>query len=329
MSYDTEIENSTKNGILGTPDIYDFRDTPNEELFGQFYEFCRENLDSHFKLGSISQNIFLFRNSLTINAMAGFAKNFHVILINSGLMMNCIENYLKNENLDNYIISKFLDITEKLDNQISALAFQVTTQFTYYHELAHLLQFNKTLVESELQERSTAEANFDLQKHKLEINADTYAAISIASHLEQYIEKMYGAEITETITNDIIKVLGACLLNYIVNFNDDTNIYFKEKTHPHPFLRTLNIILNISTHIEKMPYFKKHNIELNGREIFKNITDFYQNLEDEGIFKTKFSDLVYKNTDFQKDIVEYLEELLIFDDTNFEDAMNIWNKHII
>lgn len=41
------------------------------------------------------------------------------------------------------------------------------------------------------------------------------------------------------------------------------------------------------------------------------------------------SDLVYQNADLKKDIINYLSELLEFDKTDFHDAMDIWNKHII
>lgn len=329
MNYDLEIENSINNGILDKADIYDFRGTPNQIHFEGLYKFCRENLDINSLLENISPNIFIYNNSFNINAKAGFVNNQNIILINLGLIMNCLENYLENERLNEFIESNFPDYIQKFDNPISYLAFQITTQFTYYHELAHLFQFCKTKNEIELQERKTNDAEFNIIKHKLEINADTYSSIAIATHLQQYIDKIFGDEINYDIATDTIKILGACLLNYIINFSDETNIYFDKHSHPHPFLRLLNIILNISNHIESMPNLKEKNIILNGKEVFKSILDFYQKLEDNGVFKTKFSDLIYQNVDFQNDIIKYLSELLKFDNTNYEDAMDIWNKHIV
>lgn len=329
MNYDLEIENSINNGILDKADIYDFRGTPNQIHFEGLYKFCRENLDINSLLENISPNIFIYNNSFNINAKAGFVNNQNIILINLGLIMNCLENYLENERLNEFIESNFPDYIQKFDNPISYLAFQITTQFTYYHELAHLFQFCKTKNEIELQERKTNDAEFNIIKHKLEINADTYSSIAIATHLQQYIDKIFGDEINYDIATDTIKILGACLLNYIITFSDETNIYFDKHSHPHPFLRLLNIILNISNHIESMPNLKEKNIILNGKEVFKSILDFYQKLEDNGVFKTKFSDLIYQNVDFQNDIIKYLSELLKFDNTNYEDAMDIWNKHIV
>jgi len=329
MNYDVEIENSKANGILSYADIFDYRDTPNEDLFGGLYIFCRENLNINAVRENINPNIFLFTTSFSVNAKAGFKNKQFAILINMGLMQSCITNYFENKGLDQYVENNFPDYIKKFDNPISILAFQLTTQFTYYHELAHLFQLTKRKVESELQERKSKDDKFNIIKHKLEINADTYSSIAIATHLQQYIDKTFGDEVNIDIAKDTIKILGACLLNYILNFSEETTIYFRENSHPHPFLRLLNIVLNIANHIESMPNLKKNNIHLNGKDIFKDIIDFYQNLEENGVFSTKFSDLVYQNTDFKNDIVIYLSELLDFDKADYHDAMDIWNKHII
>jgi hypothetical protein len=326
-NYDIEIENSTKNGILKNADIFDFRGLPIEEHFGGLYKFCRENLDINSLKENISPNIFLYTNSFEINAKAGFINGQNVILINLGLMKNCLSNYSGNKRLDEFVDNKFPNLIKKLDNPMSHLAFQLTTQFTYYHELAHLFQFCNKKKEIELQERKTDDT-YDLMKHKLEINADTYASISIATHLQQYIDKIFGNEIDKKIISDTIKILGACLLNYVINFSDKTEIYIDNYSHPHPFLRLLNIILNISNHIESMPNLKEKDIALNGSEIFKSILEFYQELEDNGIFPTKFSDLVYKTETFYNEILKYMNEILNFDSSDYEDAMDVWNKHI-
>lgn len=328
MNYDIEIENSIINNIIDKFDIYHFRNTPNQIHFEGLYNFCRENLNINSELENISPNIFIYSNSFNVNAKAGFKNNQNTIVINLGLMMNCLKNYLENESLNEYVESNFDDYIKKFDNPVSYLAFQITTQFTYYHELAHLFQFCKKKNEIQLQERKTNDGDFDIIRHKLEINADTYSSIAIATHLQQYIDKIFGTKINHEIAVNTIKILGACLLNYIINFSDKTEIYFKQHSHPHPFLRLLNIVLNISNHIESMPNLKDKNIILDGNEIFKKIIDFYQELEDNGIFKTKFSDLVFQNKSFQDDIVIYLNELLNFDNTNYEDAMEVWNRNV-
>ena len=78
-----------------------------------------------------------------------------------------------------------------------------------------------------------------------------------------------------------------------------------------------------------MPNLKEKNISLNGSEIFKSILEFYQDMEDNGIFPTKFSDLVYKTEAFYSEILKYMNEILNFDSEDYEDAMEVWNRHII
>lgn len=191
-----------------------------------------------------------------------------------------------------------------------------------------MFQFCKKKNEIELSERRTDD-NYDLIKHKLEINVDTYASIAIATHLQQYIDKVFGNKIDQKTATDTIKILGACLLNYVINFSDNTEIYIDNHSHPHPFLRLLNIILNISNHIESMPNLKEKDISLNGSEIFKSILEFYQDMENNGVFPTKFSDLVYKTEAFYSEILKYMNEILNFDSEDYQDAMEVWNRHII
>jgi hypothetical protein len=327
-NYDLEIENATRNNILKNDEIFDFRGLPIEEHFNGLYKFCRNNLDIYAEIENISPNIFLYTNSFEINAKFGFVNGQNVILINLGLMKNCLVNYSENYKLNQFVENKYADLIKKLDNPISYLAFQLTTQFTYYHELAHLVQSYKKKNEIELSERNTDD-KYDLIKHKLEINADTFASIAIATHLPQYIDTVFGNEIDKKTATDTIKILGACLLNYVVNFSDKTEIYIDNHSHPHPFLRLLNIILNMSNHIESILNLKEKNIHLNGREIFKSILETYQDMEDNGVFPTKFSNLVYKTEAFYSEIIKYMNEILNFDVEDYDDAMEFWNNHII
>lgn len=225
MDYKIEIDYAIKNNIARYDDIFDFSETPNEEPYKVLYLFCRENLDIHSKRGSIPTSTFLYSNDFSKNAKANTKKN--VIYINMGLMQDCIDKYLYNYMLNNFIELREPDLSAKFDSSLSYLAFQVNTQFTYYHELAHLIQFSKKMTKEELQERSS-DGEFDITNHKLEINADTYASICIATHIHQYIEKSFGDNISQEYVDKTITILGACLLEYILNFTCKHELYFEE-----------------------------------------------------------------------------------------------------
>ncbi len=328
MDYKQQIDYAIKNAIVSFGDIFDFEETPNEKLYKDLYLFCRENLDIHFKRKRISHSSFLYSNDFSINAKAKTKKNQNAIFFNIGLMQDCINKYLCNHALNDFIETKEPDLTANFDSSLSYLAFQINTQFTYYHELAHLFQFSKIATEQELQERST-DGGFDIIKHKLEINADTYSSICIATHIHQYIDKSFGENINQEIVTKTITIFGACLLEYIINFTDKFELYFEEHSHPHPLIRLLNIILNITNHFSLIPVFKEKGVKLEAISLFRNIIDFHKELEDNKIFTTGFSDFISQYTANIKRIVSYTSEITNWgDDHTYTDAMSIWNEHV-
>lgn len=328
MDYQQETAYAIKNNIAQYGDIFDFEGTPSEKQYKVLYLFCRENLDIHSKRKSISHSSFLFSNDFSINAKARKKNNQNIILINIGLIQNCIDKYLYNHALNDFIVSKEPYLAIRFDSSLSYLAFQINTQFTYYHELAHLFQFSNITKEQELQERGIDD-KFDIIKHKLEINADTYSSICIATHIHQYIKNSFGDDINQEITSKTITIFGACLLEYIINFTSEYDLYFEEHSHPHPLIRLLNIILNITNHFSLIPIFKKKGIVLDVNSLFKNIIDFHKELEDYKIFKSGFSKAISQYIMNIEKIVSYTSKIINLDDNSeFTDAMSIWNKHV-
>ena len=331
MDYSLEIKNAVDNNIIQLEDVYDFRGTPLEELLSKYYVFCRENLDIHSVQETITPNILLFTNSFEVNAGAGLKNKCFVITINLGLLKFCIDNYHDNDELNNYFQALYPDTINKFDNPINILAFQICTQFTYYHELAHLFQLSSQHDEMTIQERNNKEQtdNFDRTKHILETNADIYASISITTHIERYISKTFKDEVTIENTFETLIVLCSCLLNYTLSFSEKVEeIYFDKYTHPHSFIRQLNAILNIVNHIEQSPYFKEKNIKINSNELFLKVLDVYKDLEKAKVFKTNVSDVIDNNKELSKTIINYLYSIIQFDLTEYVNAMDVWNKHI-
>jgi len=138
-NYQTEIDNSNHYRILPASSIYDFCGENFQELYERFYNFCRGSLDFHVENIDIDPNIFLFYNSLNINAKAGYNDEVFVILFYDGLFKWAITNILNNDLIDNYLNNHYNEIISKFDNPLNVLSFQVATQFTFYHETAHLI----------------------------------------------------------------------------------------------------------------------------------------------------------------------------------------------
>ena len=328
MDYKQEMDYAIKNGIAKYDDIFDFEGMENEEQYKELYLFCRENLDIQHKRGDLPHSTFLYSNEYAVNARARKTENNqNAILINIGLMCHCITKYLHNETLKDFIESKEPFFAAKFDRSLCYLAYQVTTQFTYYHELGHLLQFSDIETGIELHERSE-EGEFDIMRHKVEINADTYSAINIATHIHQFIEKFPTDSINQEIVSKLITILGACLLEYVFSFNNHT-LYLEKYDHPHPFIRTLNIILNITNHFSRIPIFKERGIELETNSLFNNIVNFHKKLEDNKVFTSRFSNIVSRNDMEYDKILQYISELIDFrEDSKYKNAMFFWDKYV-
>ena len=329
MDYSNEIKVGVDAGIIPQEDIYDFRDGDLKQLLSEFYEFCRKNLDIHSNQEPISPNVFLFTNSFDINAAAGVRNKHFVIKINLGLLRSCFVNYRENSALADFFGELLPDSIKKFDNPVNHLAFQICTQFTYYHELAHLFQLSGKEEDITIQERNDADgkAVYDRIKHILEINADTYATISVATHIEQYIERTFKDQVTLDNTMDTFVFFGCCLLNYTLNFSAKPEaIYFEEHEHPHSFIRQLNVVLNLANHVGNSPYFKKARILLNRGDLFQSILDVYKQLEMKGIFKTNVNGIIEDSKNLAKPLANYLFALLQFETKEYRNAMDLWNK---
>ncbi|WP_336959206.1 hypothetical protein [Chryseobacterium contaminans] len=329
IDYEIEIQTAIKSNSYKYSDIFDFRGTPNETLFSQFYGFCRENLEIQSGKIKITPNFFIFSNEFSVNATAIKTKNgIYGIKINLGLFAYCINNILNNSELDNYIKNEFQSLFNLLDNPPSGLSFQIATQFTYYHELGHLMQLTKPLDKAlALEERPLDNSTYNIENHKLEINADTYASIAIASHIQQYAENIFGKDIDNLKIESLIKILLSSLLNYIASFSDDlSNVYLDEKSHPHPFIRMFSIGLNVIHYLNQSPFLLEKNIKLNANQLNKDVFDFYEQLEKNNIYTTNFGTALDIVFDIREDIIKYLGELIDFNLINYNNALELWNK---
>lgn len=327
MNYDSEIKLAKEKDAIKSGDIFDFRGTPFEYLFSDFYNFCRQHLNENAKKFNIEPSIFIYTGFFDSNAMAQYKNETFSIQINLGLIKKCEENYLQNKPFDEYLEKQYSEIIKHFDSPITGLAFQIATQFTYYHEFAHLIQFEKKREKISLQERFVKTSDYDQVKQHMETNADTLASIAIASHIQQYIKKSFEDRITEENVEFTIIVLCSCLLNHIANFYDDLpKIYYKEHKHPHPFLRLFTINLNIIYYLNQSEFFKKNGIDIKINKLFKMVLDFYKELENNKIFDTKIAETMENASKQQKEIVEYMGDLIQYNVKDYNDALEQWNK---
>lgn len=134
--------------------------------------------------------------------------------------------------------------------------------------------------------------------------------------------------INQDFVSKTITIFGVCLLEYIINFTSEYDLYFDKYSHPHPLIRLLNIILNITNHFSQIPIWREKGIILNVNSLFRDIIDFHKELEDNKVFKSGFSNLISQYIVNMEKIVSYTSKIIHWDNSEFTDAMSIWNKHV-
>lgn len=328
MSYTAERETSLQNSIFSTDEIFSYDETPYEQQFHSFYDFCRKNLDINSQVYSLNPNIFVYLNNFSVNAKAGIKNNYYIIGINSGLMIWGIQNLLMNEELNNFINNRFPGLLNYFDNSLDVLSFQLATQFTYYHELAHLIQLNNG-EENLFNERIEFGCDYNVNKHWLELNADTFSAIAIASHIQQYLFNQIANDLDSEKANDCIIVFGTCLFSYIMSFaSSSENIYFFDKTHPHPVIRVLNILMTLIHYLNQSPKFTDRDISFSYKQIIDSILNLHQSLEDENIVNDGVYQNLIESLARVPEIITYLQYFRELNPEQYNDAIEEWNKNI-
>lgn len=327
MEYQEAIRSAVGLGVFNTEDIFIYEDMPNEHLYEELYRFCLNNLEIQSEDGYLSASVFAYYNSFSINARAGIKNQHNVILVNIGLMRSCFEKFYSNEALHDYTMNKWRTIINSLNTPLNHLTFQISTHFTYYHELAHLFQLRGNGSEAGFHERSI-DGTYNIINHQLEINADTYATISIATQIQQYLQQCFP-QINQNIVEKVIIITGSCLLEYIINFTDSFEIYYAEETHPHPIIRMLNVVMSLVDHLSKNPHFVENGIFINDVSLFLKVISFHAELERENIFNSGFSEFIQGGNLDKEQITSYLNNIMSLDiSSGYTDAMSIWNDRI-
>jgi len=259
-TYKEIISIISKNNLIPITDVYDYVDSPMFEEFNFFFEFYNHKL-SQYKDFGIEPHLLFFKNDLRRNAVAVKIKDYYVIQIYMGLLHYLHEKFNKNTDLlTGTQNNEYIEFESKLDVNINELLYQNASNFTFYHEMAHLVQ-KSNLLENNLSEQMDNKSEYSSIKHLLEIDADRFSSICIGTTVVTYIQRIFSKSITRDNVKKILVIICSSALFYILSFYSNKHkLYFKENSHPHPVIRISSIVFHIVQFVKQ--YFNEKGIDL-------------------------------------------------------------------
>lgn len=323
--YKKEIELIKANTEFTLGEIFDFEDSPYKFQFADTFGFYKGTLSQADKYG-VENSYFFFYNDRRVNARAGKSNGFNIICINSGLQIWTVKNILEKGEINDILEPDFSEILEYLDNPINSLMYQLTMHFTFYHELAHLIQKSEYL-EAHIYERPTELESFELTRHRLELDADNFSGLSISAHIQQYAVKQFGDELDSKKMESLLVIFSSSLILYLLSFTTaKEELYYFKNSHPHPVIRTLNVIMTITHLLQQSPVLKARNISLNIKTIFEKTIKIARKIEAEVIGEIRTDDFEEILKPEIPRITEYLYELNNFKPEKFNLSTDVWNE---
>jgi hypothetical protein len=324
-TYKGMIEKIINNTSITSDEIFDYEYSPLREEFNLNFEFYNEALRRNSDYG-ISPSLLFYSNDFSVNAAACNENGSYIIRIHLGLMQYLIERFKnKTDLLVGIVNDEFRDFEASINVPINELMYQNALHFTFYHEMAHLIQKSE-LLSSVLYEKYQDESVYSELNHLLELDADKFSSLCIGAHILGFLDTNFGSTLTKEQLEKTLILICSSALFYLLSFQTNKKaIYYKEYTHPHPVIRITCIILNIVEYIRQSLSKKGYGIEINTNEVLFKCIEFSNTLS---VYKFE-SNLIEDYTNIlvseTKNILEYIKEFRVYEENNKSLASYKWN----
>lgn len=326
-NYQRNLLEIVKNVELN-PDIllFDVEYSPHKLEYLKFFNFYNETLQINGDYGITPAYLF-FINSFSINARAQLSKNgYYLIGINMGTINWLINNFKLNDKLiEESNIFLFNKLAPYTDIPINNLMYQAGCHFTFYHELAHLIQKSNYL-ELNLEENPETIGFFDINRHLIEIDADTFSALCLGTHIMQYSDKIFGLNASKPLIEAMIVLFSIPIILYLLSFEGNSeNIYYKEKTHPHPAIRLTNFLMVLTHYCNGVIEGEDKGFTASQGDIFINAMAIAEELQEIFFSNNTVSNYREVISNNRKEIVSYMGQLVELNNKIKDTATNKWN----
>ncbi len=307
-------------------DTLEIEFSPYSEELLQMFNFFKDEFERASKY-DVQNGILIFNTLFGVNARAAIIDGHSIIEFNGGLLIQSINRFFKNTKIDDFLKDRFILIYPYFDNKINVLLHQIIVNFTFYHELAHIIQKTLTLNQY-LNEQDNDEGEFNMLNHKLEMDADEFSALYLGSQIHQYAFKIFKQEIdTDKVENLLELFCTGVMLNFLLFKSVEEEIYFEKSTHPHAVIRILNVLIVIIDYLGSSPRMIKKNIKIQRMSIIDKIVFNVYDIEF-NLFEEKNAVKFRESLKHKEDIINYIKKIRKFEVQNLNLAFNVWNNKI-
>lgn len=277
-TYKKIIAEITSKTSIPKEDIFDYEYSPLKDEFNKIFEFYNQALKGNTYYG-IEPSLLFFKNDPSINAAAAYMDGFYIIYFNMGTIGGLINRFKeKSDLLIDCGTDTYIEFEKLLDVPVNEFMYQNAIHFTFYHEMAHLVQKSE-LLEETLYEFVVSDNNFSSKKHLLELDADQFSSLCIGAHTLQYIKKIFGTNLTSDQLEKTLILTCSSTLFYILAFRaNKLEIYYKESSHPHPIIRISCIVFHIVGYVRQSLKSEGYNIEVDIKDVINKCLDFSNNI---------------------------------------------------
>jgi len=241
MTYHKEISVIKKKLLVEEAEIFDYHDTPLEKLCNPLFVYYKALIKNNSDIYKIDPNFFFFNNTRTVNAWAQATKGNTVISINIGTINGLKETFLDKDELTETIfgnpICQLVELFKDKNNSVMEFMYNSANIFLINHEIGHLIQNNEKS-ERRLSESIEEQKDFKVENHIYEVDSDVFSAMKLSQDIYQIWEGFDEAHNSFGFLFDLISLaLAAIGIFKLFNLNAESEMYYKEKSHPHVAVR--------------------------------------------------------------------------------------------
>jgi hypothetical protein len=324
--YQQHIANLIQNTPVVSGDVFDPEFTPDIDDYLNTFEFYQEALRQHADFG-IEPAYLFFRNDFSLNAGATKTDdNIFLVSINMGTI-NWLITRLKNNTdlVTSTDVNLFNILTPYLDIPINRLLYQSCCHYTFYHEMAHLVQ-DSDLLQETLSENPEGVEDFNIDRHLLEIDADTFSALCLGTHIIQYCERIFGQNYNRENLEALVVMFSIGIFLYLLSFSGNSEqFYLRESTHPHPAIRITNFLMVLTHYCNNSLEARDKGFTINQGNMFIYAMEIAEELQDFFFENQTVSTFRQTMIDNRIEAVAYLGDLVETNNVSIDTATHKWN----